>query len=537
MRSRGVIYVTTVALFVGVVTLAGLTIASEGPDAAPVSTALQAESMVLVGTGTGDGPGFGVATENQGYSGAGYLGWWNRAAQSASATITAGADDTNRLVFRFQNGGQVPAPITVKVGPSSQVVVFPVTGGWANNWSTLAVDVPLSKGDNTLVMSPRSDSESGIDLDAIVSITALSGVTTVTTTTTTAPTTTTTAPVTTTTKPVATTTAPVTTTTKPVTTTTAPVTTTTKPVTTPQGDLLGLGGIATAYEADIAVGMRAHSARAEFPWTGSNFADPRWSGTTSQWLSMLADRKLVPLPILNTYDRLSGISSADWSSSVVRWCASYCAGGTFWSGKANAAYAPRILEIMNEPYGPWFRSGSSASMEPAEYARLLKATRSALNAAGLGQIAILGASADGPMSDFNNWNATVKANGGWDAVDGITVHPYGGVYAPYTPTDYGWGVVYRNHTFTGKDVYVTEVGWVTRLRNDGRAFPGGVYTQGQKDANVVAVIDQLATVGWIKGVWVFQLQSFDAGVGYEDWGLLGTSSQGAFTSAAASRGF
>jgi alpha-L-arabinofuranosidase len=203
-----------------------------------------------------------------------------------------------------------------------------------------------------------------------------------------------------------------------------------------------------------------------------------------------------------------------------------------------------VLEILNEPYGNWWGYDVNAS-DIAAYATLLQAIRTGLDNAGLNNIAILAAANDN-NSGTTNWDTDLIANGAFATVQGITVHPYGDVDLSMdtsgTDTS-GWGLVYYAHDLltqagiaSGSRVYVTEDGWCTGMGGD--CAPGGVsYTEAQKDQNIATVINQLATVTWLKGFWYFNLHPY----GGNSFGLYGadggmTPAWGAFQMAAENNG-
>jgi hypothetical protein len=211
------------------------------------------------------------------------------------------------------------------------------------------------------------------------------------------------------------------------------------------------------------------------------------------------------------------LNAAKFVSATVTWCKAYCVGGTFYTGNAsaNGTYAPRVLEILNEPYGNWWGYQPSAA-DIAAYGSLLKALRAGLDNAGLNQVGILAAANDN-WNGTMNWTTELVNNGGYAAVQGVTVHPYGTVDLSKdtsgTVTS-GWGLVYYVHDLllkanltTQANLYVTEDGWCTAAGGDCTGS-GNPFTEAQKDANIATVINQLATVSWLKGFWYFNLHPY-----------------------------
>lgn len=291
--------------------------------------------------------------------------------------------------------------------------------------------------------------------------------------------------------------------------------------------------LAMQYAVDLHTTME----RVEFPWNGNGFNGPNLgpndSMSTEQWLSFVASNHLTPLPLLNTYATLTGINLDEFAANVVTWCQAYAYGGWWWNQNGNGIYAPKAVIICNEPYGEWFK-GNYGSGEPLAYSSLLKKCRAALDAAGLTQIGILGAAADGPPSWHWDWNQTITDDGGYDACAGVTVHPYGAVNPPYASPwdDFGFECVYREHERTGKPIWVDELGFDTNY-----GVVGGLFSQAQKNAAIVEVIDQLVGVEWIVYFGYFALRGF--GSPYEAWGLLDGdgSAYGVFKSKAIAVGY
>ncbi len=273
------------------------------------------------------------------------------------------------------------------------------------------------------------------------------------------------------------------------------------------GKMLGVNGAVSATDADRLAEIHANTTRSELGWNqgGQTFYDANYTAGTEPWMTAMAARGVMVLPLLNSYIEMDQISSDAWANSVVNWCRTYCAGGAFWAGKPGAEFAPKVLEIFNEPFGGWWNDNTYRQM-PIEYARLLKATRSALNAAGLSGIGILGAAAQtGGFAEAGGvpatYNQDVKDNGGYDAVQGVTLHPYG-----EEPSGWANGTSVKEiHDLTGKDIYITEYGI---CGSPGRDCPGGATSEDYKSQVVSTAIQTLSSTPWLRGLWYYALYCY-----------------------------
>jgi hypothetical protein len=327
----------------------------------------------------------------------------------------------------------------------------------------------------------------------------------------------------------------------------------TKPSTSPgglyNGKLLGMN----AFDKDAGVMQQlgVNSARAELVYHGPAFGDPDYNGTAASWIDTLTSAHIVPMPLLNQYVEMGNLDINGFSKGVVAWCQVYCAGGSFYKNNtsANQTYAPQTLEILNEPYGTWWGYPVTPNDINA-YATLLKTIRSDLNTAGFKNIGITAAA-------NNNWDSTkdfdtdLLNDGGYAAVQGVVVHGYGPIDLPKDTTGTytnDWGQVYYLHKLLSDaglashaNIYVTEVGYCTGSGGD---CVGGTYTEAQKDANIATIINQLATVPFLKGFWYFNLRPYLGKDGnYNSFGFYDPNSDNktpawaAFQNAAHANGF
>ena len=269
---------------------------------------------------------------------------------------------------------------------------------------------------------------------------------------------------------------------------------------------------ATSLDIATYTQLHANSSRPEinFDLTSDTFDDivAHDGNTTEVMLQRYTSAHIQPIPLLETYQPITATPTiystpTVWANAVVSWCKTYCYGGSFYVGNTTSDqyYAPHVLEILNEPYGGWYRSGA---VPPADYAGMLTATRKALDAAGLQDIGILGASGD---AGHASWTAAVAAAGGYNAVIGLADHPYVNTptyrVTPITTTlKPGFDEIYYYHQLYNLDVYVTEVGWCSQSTIDNATQPcangGRNETEADKDANITDSINQVGTVSWIK---------------------------------------
>ena len=222
-----------------------------------------------------------------------------------------------------------------------------------------------------------------------------------------------------------------------------------------------------------------------------------------------------------------------WATAVANWCKQFCYGGSFYvnNQQANEYYAPHLLEILNEPYGGWYRGGP---VPPADYANMLVATRAALNAAGFNDIGLLGSA--GGYSDDSTWISAVAAAGGYAAVQGLSVHPYsnGDITLPVQQPilQNGWNMIYYLYQTYNINIYVTEVGWCINTQCNGS---GGLHTEASRNMDISEAIGQLASLPWLKDFNYYDLN------GNNDYALSQVSGDqtgfNAYQAAAIANGF
>lgn len=110
----------------------------------PQSTeTLEAEKAALAGPAT--------TAANAGFTGTGYADFGSAIGESITWTVDAEKAGSQRVSFRYANGGTGNRPLNLFVNNSLiQAIPFGVSGGWANWISTNEVSVPLLAGANTI---------------------------------------------------------------------------------------------------------------------------------------------------------------------------------------------------------------------------------------------------------------------------------------------------------------------------------------------------------------------------------------------------
>lgn len=240
------------------------------------------------------------------------------------------------------------------------------------------------------------------------------------------------------------------------------------------------------------------------------------TGTACSDLFDLAGSSLRILPIMDLaagdyYD----VSTADWKSWITTWVTAYGPGGTYWHTRdpEDQWLAPDAIEVINEPHGSWYWSTPSAS----DYARLVTATREALDAAGFTGVRVIAA------ADFGNdptFYADVATAGGYDEVDAAYIHPYGPVEA--VPYDDGWSTgpitqTFEQHIASVKAALPGMPIWITEVGQNLGATTGDSkqVSQGYMDDATAVYVDTLFTDPLIDALWIF---NYAGGYGIHDSG-------------------
>jgi hypothetical protein len=181
------------------------------------------------------------------------------------------------------------------------------------------------------------------------------------------------------------------------------------------------------------------------------------------------------------------------------------------------------VEILNEPDGSWFWGEGANSKANAEaYARLLEAVYNKVTARfGAAHPLLLGAFEEGSTWGDAWWNALKQK----EAVGGVVVHPYGGTGNRAQSASGNRGQVERAHSYTGKPVYVTEVGWPTATK-----FPPTgdslQWSQPEQAQNIYGFVNWARSTGYVGGVLIYE---------YHDAELNGPAEYGVVTHSGAKK--
>jgi hypothetical protein len=190
--------------------------------------------------------------------------------------------------------------------------------------------------------------------------------------------------------------------------------------------------------------------------------------------------------------------------------------------KEGLAAGITLFEVINEPY----YKGTSGS-RPDVYAKLY----ASLRRQNLGGTLLFAAFGDYYVAATGRWSQDANA-GGWfrdaiaavpdlkDLVDAFAFHAYGPVGYNYADRA-GPGALEALHSLASQlgfpkiDFYVPEMGFHIGGPNDAPYVPDAA-TQATKYKEV---LDRFASLGWVKGVWPYQIH--DDGTG--NWGLISAS--------------
>ena len=106
--------------------------------------------------------GCSVATDNSGYTGAGYVDYGGTGTYAEWNNINCNINGTKTITFTYANGGSTdrPCAITVNGNPAGNVS-FSTTGSWTT-WVTATINVTMNSGNNTLRITANS---SGPNID------------------------------------------------------------------------------------------------------------------------------------------------------------------------------------------------------------------------------------------------------------------------------------------------------------------------------------------------------------------------------------
>lgn len=223
--------------------------------------------------------------------------------------------------------------------------------------------------------------------------------------------------------------------------------------------------------------------REEFDWDRIEPRNGEWDFSRyDAVIAAAAQRGMSVLPLLMsapswaepTSDTIPDDPTA-YADFVAHVAARYGPGGTFWAEHPDlpAATAPRYLELWNEPY---FREFSNGDIDPARYARMVRAAGAAGKQANPNVRFLAAASTVVQPHGATQWVDWVDAM--YQAVpnlnryfDGVAVHPYTKNQAPDAPINGYIHDKFRRitqihqrfaaHGAADKRLWLTEMGWST----------------------------------------------------------------------------
>lgn len=182
-----------------------------------------------------------------------------------------------------------------------------------------------------------------------------------------------------------------------------------------------------------------------------------------------------------------GTAGRGWSAFVRAAAERYGPGGSFWT--AHPGLPPRPLgtwQIWNEPNFLYF----VARPNPAEYARLVKLSFSALRAVDGGAKLVLGGLFARPAeaqlrrkpplayfaTDFID-RMYASMPGIRSKFHGVALHPYTGTFQRLTPYIEELRTVLKANRDAGKGLWITELGWSSKRPSRGNSFAKGLGGQ------------------------------------------------------------
>jgi putative glycosyl hydrolase len=197
---------------------------------------------------------------------------------------------------------------------------------------------------------------------------------------------------------------------------------------------------------------------------------------------------------------VSGLNASGWVSNTL----------SFYEANTNPTQTPYI-EVLNEPGGTWFWGSNALSQANADaYRNLLQQTYNAFHAA-------YGSSAPKILATFDGSAGLTFGKEWWTSaaagfVDGIVVHPYGGTGDRTSSALGNRQRVADAHAYTGKPIYVTEVGWPT-CTSCSPTSDSLQWSETDQATNLTNFIDWARGTGYVAGVWYFNYHDF----GTSDW--------------------
>jgi hypothetical protein len=271
-------------------------------------------------------------------------------------------------------------------------------------------------------------------------------------------------------------------------------------------------GLVTSYaenidEVDWVTDVGAKIARHAFYDAPDEWDDSFYRRTAELGITV------VPLINTSTVQTTEGARQAfveKFKAHVVR----YGPGGDFWREhpELNAAVAPRVFEIMNEPYVYW----QGGPYDPAGYAQLVKRTAEAVRpVSDQVQLALAAATTYyGPSNNGADWigalySAVPNLN---DYFDVVAVHPY--AHDPDTcDPQFRWcfrQIEVIRSRFVARGAADKRI-WITELGNN----TGGdnASTEAEQAAYLTRYVEMAKAYGYVDGLLYYTYEDFctDAG--------------------------
>jgi hypothetical protein len=266
-------------------------------------------------------------------------------------------------------------------------------------------------------------------------------------------------------------------------------------------------GLVTSYaenlgEVDWVTDVGARIARHAFYDAPDEWDDSFYRRTAELGITV------VPLINTSTVPATEGARQAfveKFKAHVVR----YGPGGDFWREhpELNAAVAPRVFEIMNEPYVYW----QGGPYDPAGYAQLVKRTAEAVRPVSAHVKLALAAATTyyGPSNDGADWigalySAVPNLN---DYFDVVAVHPY--AHDPDTcDPQFRWcfrqiEVIRSRFVARGaadKRIWITELGNNTRGRD--------ASTEAEQASYLTRYVEMAKAYGYVDGLLYYTYEDF-----------------------------
>lgn len=198
---------------------------------------------------------------------------------------------------------------------------------------------------------------------------------------------------------------------------------------------------------------------------------------------------------------VSSINATSWANNALSW---------YQSHGCTPAECP-MMEVLNEPEGSWFwGSNASDQTNATAYANLVKTAYTTFHTAYGANAPLVLAAYDSSTWGQEWWSSSLNSY-----VDGVIVHPYGGTGSPSQSKLGNRQLVTEAHSYTGKPVYVTEVGWPTAVgqpaTGDSLQWPQSNTGAGTGDQcnNIYNFLSWARGTGYVNAVYIF---------GYRDYG-------------------